>query len=288
MWLLKNRGTRLRAWRIDTAGNVTIITALIMIPLMLCAGAGLDYNRYVNARTDLQGALDSATLASASSKGKLSQEQVAAYFSKNGNFSDVTLDGPHFTIDADGTTIATLHAELPAGLSGITGKTSMSLDLTSQATVESPTQVTEAEFMPINAQGAFDKEIYIFTKDKDGNITSETLALTYDYTLSKGKGTKTYTPAIGQKIDISVGPYETYGIKMVVYQDLTYTGKKTNPVDFYSDAANADSFIKVTGHCEHTEIQNWEDGGDSNFLDFIFKMTCATGSSGKTIVRLTR
>lgn len=49
----------------DCRGNVAIITALCMIPLMLAAGAAIDYSRIVRERSAIQNAADAALLAGA-------------------------------------------------------------------------------------------------------------------------------------------------------------------------------------------------------------------------------
>lgn len=59
----------LRKFMKDTAGNVTMIFGLSAVPLMLAAGAAIEYSNMLDARTKLQAATDSAALAAASTYG---------------------------------------------------------------------------------------------------------------------------------------------------------------------------------------------------------------------------
>jgi Flp pilus assembly protein TadG len=75
-----------RAFASNRRGNVALIFALSLIPLVLAAGAGLDYARGVIVRNALSRALDSAALAVGASPG-LSQAQIQTlaqqYFDAN-------------------------------------------------------------------------------------------------------------------------------------------------------------------------------------------------------------
>ena len=97
--------------------------------------------------------------------------------------------------------------------------------------------------------------------------------LTYRYSPSTGKTT---SPALNTSKTFTVSPYTTYGVGLVIYQDLTYTGKLTNPVTVYSDASNAYTWLKSTGACTDSSGQQVqiEDGGDSNFNDLLYTMKC--------------
>jgi Flp pilus assembly protein TadG len=77
---------RWRAFLANRRGNVAVIFALSLIPLVLAAGAGLDYARGVIVRNALSRALDSAALAVGATPG-LSQTQIQTlaqqYFDAN-------------------------------------------------------------------------------------------------------------------------------------------------------------------------------------------------------------
>lgn len=60
----------------DTCGNIAINTALLGIPLMLSAGAALDYSQYARKESSLQNVTDSAALAVALDLQKSTQEEI--------------------------------------------------------------------------------------------------------------------------------------------------------------------------------------------------------------------
>ena len=49
----------------DTAGNVAPALAIAILPLMFTVGSAVDYGRYVQRRTEVANALDSAVIAAA-------------------------------------------------------------------------------------------------------------------------------------------------------------------------------------------------------------------------------
>jgi Flp pilus assembly protein TadG len=70
----------------DERGNIAVIFAIALLPVLSFVGAAIDYSRAAHARTAMQGALDSAALMVAKnlSDGKITADQVptagAAYF----------------------------------------------------------------------------------------------------------------------------------------------------------------------------------------------------------------
>lgn len=107
----------------------------------------------------------------------------------------------------------------------------------------------------------------------------------YDYNVH-AKTRQKYKPSIGAKTSVTMGDYASLGVKMVTYQDWTYVGKHISPVTTTSDDSNKASFIKLTGDCLTGQTQNWEDGGDGDFKDFVFKLTCTSDGASGGDVRL--
>lgn len=70
----------------DERGNIAVIFAITLVPILSFVGAAIDYSRATRARTAMQSALDSAALMVAKdlSNGKITSDQVpttgAAYF----------------------------------------------------------------------------------------------------------------------------------------------------------------------------------------------------------------
>lgn len=279
--------SKFRSFIGSRSGNISVIAAVSLMPIVAVGGSGLDYARMSSVRAAAQAALDSGALA-AGSTGKINLAPASTVFSKNFTISDVTVSNLAYT--SSGETInGTVDLSMPTTFLGILSVSSLDFTVTTQAKVATAKLAT-ATFKLVSAQGAFDKDIFIWTKNKAGTITSTTTVLKYDYTYSKGVGTKNYTPAIGGSYTVTIQDYETYGLGMIAYEDTTYTGKRTNPKYFYSDAIDASNFIKKTGLCTASggETSNWEDGGDSNFLDLVSNMTCTLSTGTEALVRLSK
>lgn len=270
----------------DQNGNVSLVVALAAMPLCMIAGAAIDYSRINSTRTAMQSALDSAVLASAATEEGLDDKSARAFLENNQDLTGVSIAKLDIRKDDEGQIVGTLKAELAMGLTSLMGDGTRSVSLVSKAIGTFPEKISKATFQISSAKGAYDKDIYFFTKDKDGKVLSETLVLQYDYTYSSGKGTAKFTPPKTSAMTIAVGPYQTYGQRVVVYQDTSYTGKHINPVSFSSDDPKASTWTKREGDCTDKQTQSWEDGGDKDFIDFVFTMTCETAKSGKVVVRL--
>lgn len=69
----------------DQRGNVAIMMAIGIMPLLLAAGSALDYGNSIRARTALQAASDAAALAAARTEGTSAQRKAVAeqYFKTN-------------------------------------------------------------------------------------------------------------------------------------------------------------------------------------------------------------
>ena len=276
---------RLRTLGSDERGNLTVVAALSALPLIVAFGMAVDYDRVSRGRTEVQHALDAATLASAAT-GKLDTTLSTQVFNANFSNADAAVSNLSFTTSGE-TIVGTAKVAITTSFSGLVGVQSMMVTATSTA-VPVPQAITGATFKSVSAQGAYSKDVFLFTRNAAGAITSQSTVLTYRYTYKSGVGTKTLTPSAGVTKTITVGPYETYGVGLVIYEDNSYTGKLVNPVTKYSDAADAATWIKTTGSCGASggATYNVEDGGDTNFLDFVYNMTCVTGASASKKPRL--
>lgn len=64
------------AFRANQRGNVALTFALAFFPLMVAAGAAVDYTRAANVRTALQGAVDATALMLSKDAQGLSEAQI--------------------------------------------------------------------------------------------------------------------------------------------------------------------------------------------------------------------
>jgi Flp pilus assembly protein TadG len=74
----------IRQFAKNTSGVVSIYTAVVAIPLMVAAGAAIDMARYNAAQTQVQAAVDAASLAAAAAKDATDSERIAM---ANANFA---------------------------------------------------------------------------------------------------------------------------------------------------------------------------------------------------------
>ena len=86
-------GDRIRRLGRDRAGNVGMLFAFAVLPILGAAGLGIDYNRQIGYRAQLQQATDAAALATmlAVSKSDASQLQATAQKQFNSAFSQTGL-----------------------------------------------------------------------------------------------------------------------------------------------------------------------------------------------------
>ncbi len=278
----------LQRFAISRKGNFAVMTAILAAPVIIAAGMSVELANAYQKKKDFQNGLDSATLAAAARGGTLDPVLTKKYFQPSSQTGGYVVTGPVFTRDSDGIVTGTVQIDIPTQLLSIAGFTTIPIKVTSKAIGQTELKISKATFQILSASGAYDKDFYFFTRDTGGNILTETLILKYDYDHSTQ--TKTFTPPVTSTNTITVGMYASYGYKMVVFEDNSYTGKRINPKTYYSDAANASTFQKQTGTCSSAggQTNNWEDGGDGNYLDFVFKTTCVESSVLTGQARLTQ
>ena len=266
-----------------------MMSAILAAPILISAGVSVDVARIFTTRLAFQQAVDSAALAAAAkqaSSGTVDSTLAQKFMSANAAGASAT--PINFSVDTDGTLVATATFQVKPLMMGIVGYKNIPVTVTSRATAVAVTKLDQVTLQITGAQGAYSKDIYFFTRSSSGAILSQTLVLKYRYNGS----TKSYTPAIGGSTTLNVGDYASYGYRMDIYVDNTYKGKTTNVpiVTHYSDDADAAKWTRSSGSCaDASGIQvQWEDGGDSNYMDFQYTQKCTQTSKKVTDVRLIR
>ena len=220
-------------------GNVSVVAAFTMLPVLAIGGAALDYQRASHAKLDLQTALDTAIMSQAAVTGAgLDKAKMNDYFAANLVADDYVSAVPEFSIDAGGIITGSVKAKLKASFLTVVGIDSLNVVATSKAQQAQSARLATATFKITNAQGAYDKNIYFFTVDKDRKKKMDKV-LQYNYSYSAGRGSKSFTPITTSSITINVDEYASWGIAMEVFEDLSYTGKHINPVMHYSTDEDA-------------------------------------------------
>ncbi len=238
-------------FRSSSSGQITFSLALVSVPLILTIGSAIDYGMLLRARSSLQQALDSATLAAAAKDGTLNPQTARSYFVLNGTLSGVTLGRIDFTKTSDGTVIGTATASVPAVFMKIVRKGDFNVRLTSKA--NGVPESKQRNLIGVHsAKGIYDIEIYFYAQNAAGAITNRMLFMTYDYSLDPktGKGTSSLTknPNIG---NFTVPLGSIYGTMLIVYLDTSGRGQRINPDVLRSEAPEAERrfYVKTTGDC---------------------------------------
>lgn len=126
-------------------GNIAVIFAIVLVPLISFVGAAIDYSRASNARTAMQAAADSAALMVSKdlSSGAITSAQVAskaqAYFSAlytNTDASGITISTTYTARDANGSSSVVVNGSgsMPTTFMKVAGFPSMGLSTGSTAT----------------------------------------------------------------------------------------------------------------------------------------------------------
>ncbi|MDP2149379.1 MAG: pilus assembly protein TadG-related protein [Parvibaculum sp.] len=268
-------------------GNFAMTAGLLMIPLLGAAGMAIDVASLAQSKVDLQNVVDAAVLAAAAKKATTSvvdKDLALSYF--NGHSKGMSVNSLNFDENSDGTLTGTASISIKTHFMHIFGKDSMSLSLSSTANAVAETKLSQVTLNIEHAQGAFSKDIAFFTRNAAGTILSESLVLQYRY---DGKNRKLIPPS-NESITVNVGDYATYGYSMVVYEDTKYKGALVNPRKHYSDDADSAKWIRTSRTCDDPNgiLNQWEDGGDANFLDFQFTQKCSSTTTKVTDVRLVK
>lgn len=131
---------RLESFRVDRAGNVTLIFALSVIPIVGAVAVAVDYSRANAARTAMQAALDATTLMISKEALDLKSAQVQAkarkYFNSMFSRPDVKNVNVTFSMQNNGpgdfTVIATGSGAMDTAMAQLIGYKSMDIRTNAQ------------------------------------------------------------------------------------------------------------------------------------------------------------
>ena len=82
MSVLTQFGSVLNKFSRDNRGNLTIITAVTLMPIVAAVGAGIDYSRLSSQISNFQQAADAAVLAAAKKRTSMTDSELASYARK--------------------------------------------------------------------------------------------------------------------------------------------------------------------------------------------------------------
>ena len=126
---LQNLGAKLRG---DTAGNVAVIFAIAIIPLVGAVGAAVDYSKAGDVKSALQGSLDSAVLGGVTQTAAKQVASATAMFTANYQNRFATDVVPSFTT-ATNSLSGTVSSKVPTSFLGVFGISAISVSVTATA-----------------------------------------------------------------------------------------------------------------------------------------------------------
>ena len=126
--------TRLRSLRASERGNIAVIFALALVPLMMAMGIAVDYSRANETKGSVQATLDSALLAGAKDGSSTWTTIAANVFNSNLSSKAVSVQPPQFTKDGDLIYVGAASASVPTTLLGVIGIKSVAVTAHGQAT----------------------------------------------------------------------------------------------------------------------------------------------------------
>jgi Flp pilus assembly protein TadG len=129
MWFAVRR--LIAGFRRSINGNIAWIYALSLVPLTLAAGAGIDYSSVIDAKTALQNAIDSSTLAGA---GAGNSTSVATTVFAAEPLSKFGVSGtPGYTINSDSSFSGRVTAAVPVHFLNMIGIQTITITVTATA-----------------------------------------------------------------------------------------------------------------------------------------------------------
>jgi Flp pilus assembly protein TadG len=123
----------LPAFGVAEGGNIAIIFALALIPVMTGVGAALDYARANSAKTMIQMALDAAVLAGARDGSSNWGAVATNVFTSNLASKNLTAPTPSFTTSGNTTYAGSATATIYTSLLGIVGINTLNVNASSTA-----------------------------------------------------------------------------------------------------------------------------------------------------------
>jgi Flp pilus assembly protein TadG len=125
MQRFKMIGKSMGLFRRDASGSLGVMAGLAAVPLLLAAGAAIDFARFNNAQTEVQVAVDAAALAAASGKAIPDAQRITAgekMFNKNIEAFGMTDISTKVSIRVkDSKVVASAEVEMPTSFIALAG-----------------------------------------------------------------------------------------------------------------------------------------------------------------------
>jgi len=129
---------KLSQYKNSQKGNISVLSALIIVPILICIGVAIDYARLVNIRGNLQASADSASLAGAvayarTGKDTMVSEGKAAFnYNKDRRFT-YDVNSLNVELTDNETILVTSHAQTKPIFMSMFGFDTMDINVSSTA-----------------------------------------------------------------------------------------------------------------------------------------------------------
>ncbi|NTJ44923.1 hypothetical protein G6L28_20225 [Agrobacterium larrymoorei] len=174
----------------STRGNFGILTSLLIIPVMLSAGAALDHMQALNRKADLQEATDSAVLAAASNYGKGMKDgavklMTEQWLSAHGTLTEAKITGPTLNV-ANRELCLEVAENVPTTLMKIVAIDSVAVSVESCAAVTSTGQAEIALVVDVSSSMEENKRFvpmqtalrqFVSRVSQDGNNSNASISI---------------------------------------------------------------------------------------------------------------
>ncbi len=209
-------------------GVVAVLFALALLPIMLFVGAGVDFLRVDRAQSELQQALDTATLAATTNQSNAATINIT----NQPNTSLLQNATASWTKNADGSITGTADAQVPTTFLQLAHLNSIAIHASATATNQTARTPSTVIFTLTGAYGWYWKEIDLYVHTV--GASSDTLLASYfyqpvDLSAQGGRGTGTTTAQflsggamVSGPVNTSVSPgtnYDNAYLTMTVYTD---------------------------------------------------------------------
>ena len=174
-------------------GSYTPLFAISMVPLFAVLGVSADYTSGVQTRSNMQNALDAATLAITmlpiDSTLAQRQDKLQAFYAANGADGTATLNS--FTVDNIGTAKVDTSASysMPTNFMRVAAINNVTINVNSSAT--KPPALVQATFNVTKVSGWWDKTVSLFGTPY-GSTNPPLMLMKITYTYNKGGDPKGY------------------------------------------------------------------------------------------------
>ncbi|MBK9081665.1 MAG: hypothetical protein IPL88_06080 [Rhizobiales bacterium] len=314
-----------RFWT-DARGNVGMLFAISVVPLVFGVGAAVDYAHATALKGQLQGMVDAVALSTVVLPAAQRDAAADTALTARVNASELDVVAKSWASAPDGTFTATVAASTPTAFMKLIGVATLTLNARAVAKPPPPAPLT-ATFTTTGAQGWYWKSVTVWTHApgaaSDRLIASYTFQPTYfDQPSPRGTGnvgTITSNPSAsvtfqaydrlylrmsvrGNGCPPNEAPAPNTGRNGVILQCLPSPGA-TDPADLElrTDDPNTAHHLFVAGQqlprgvvvpltdilkCGQTVSHAWEDGGNFSEQDFFFDVSTTCGAANWLPARL--